>query len=99
MIAESMNLPGVVKTSMRDAPFVSARTHSAALAAVAALIAQEPLTQITVSQCVWAYIKAKHLHDAITKRAISADAPLNAAFDQASVDMFEMTWLINARLQ
>jgi chromatin remodeling complex protein RSC6 len=79
-----------------NAAFMKAMTPSAALAAV---VGSKALPRTEVTKKVWAYIKKNNLQDAKNRRQINADGALSAVFGgKKSVNMFEMTKLINKHL-
>ena len=79
-----------------NAAFMKPMTPSATLAAV---VGPQPLPRTEVTQKLWAYIKKNGLQDATNKRLIVADEALKAVFGgKATVDMFEMTKLVNKHL-
>lgn len=79
-----------------NAAFMKAMTPSAALAAV---VGSKALPRTEVTKKVWAYIKKNGLQDAKNRRQINADGALSAVFGgKKSVNMFEMTKLINKHL-
>ena len=79
-----------------NAAFMKAMTPSAALAAV---VGNKALPRTEVTKKVWAYIKKNNLQDAKNRRQINGDAALQSVFGgKKSVNMFEMTKLINKHL-
>jgi len=70
-------------------------TPSAALAAV---IGAEPVARTQVIKKLWDYIKAQGLQDATNKRAINADAKLQAVFGKPQVTMFELAGIVGKHL-
>ena len=79
-----------------NAAFMKAMNVSPALAAV---VGNKPIPRTEVTKKVWAYIKKNGLQDAKNRRQINADANLKAVFGgKGSVNMFEMTKLINKHL-
>jgi len=79
-----------------NAAFMKAMTPSASLAAV---VGNKPLPRTEVTKKVWAYIKKNNLQDAKNRRQINGDSALQAVFGgKKSVNMFEMTKLINKHL-
>jgi chromatin remodeling complex protein RSC6 len=53
-----------------------------------------------VTKRLWAYIKKNGLQDKKNRRMINADAALKVVFGgKASVNMFEMTKLVNKHLK
>ena len=79
-----------------NAAFMKAMTPSSALAGV---VGNKALPRTEVTKKVWAYIKKNNLQDAKNRRQINADGALQAVFGgKKSVNMFEMTKLINKHL-
>jgi chromatin remodeling complex protein RSC6 len=75
---------------------MQALTPSPSLAAV---IGATPLPRTEVVSKLWAYIKKNKLQDQKNKRMIKADATLKSVFGgKATVNMFEMTKLVNKHL-
>jgi upstream activation factor subunit UAF30 len=80
-----------------NAAFMKAMTPSADLAAV---VGAGALPRTEVTKKVWAYIKKNNLQDKKNKRQINADDKLKKVFGgKASVNMFEMTKLVNKHLK
>lgn len=80
-----------------SAAFMKAMTPSAALSAV---VGSKPLPRTEVTKKLWAYIKKNNLQDKKNRRNINADANLKAVFGgKATVNMFEMTKLVNKHLK
>jgi chromatin remodeling complex protein RSC6 len=80
-----------------NAAFMKPMTPSAALAAVVGPIAQ---ARTEITKKIWGYIKKNKLQDAINRRLIHADERLREVFGgKKSVDMFEMTRLVNKHLK
>ena len=76
-----------------NAAFMKAMTPSPALAEV---VGAKPIPRTEVTKRLWAYIKKNKLQDAKNRRMINADAALKPVFGgKASVNMFEMTRLVN----
>lgn len=48
---------------------------------------------------LWAYIKKNNLQDAKNRRNINADDKLKSLFGKATVNMFEMTKIVNKHLK
>ena len=72
-------------------------TPSAALAEV---VGAKALPRTEVTKKLWAYIKKNKLQDAKNKRMIKADDALKPVFGgKSSVNMFEMTRLVNKHLK
>ena len=87
------------KTSARkpNAAFMAPVTPSAALSEV---VGSKPIPRTEVTKKLWAYIKRNGLQDAKNKRMIKADAALKPVFGgKATVNMFEMTKLVNKHLK
>ena len=77
--------------------FMKPMTPSDALGAV---IGAKPMPRTEVTKKVWAYIKKHKLQDTKNKRQIHADDALKSVFGgKASVNMFEMTKLVNKHLK
>jgi upstream activation factor subunit UAF30 len=67
---------------------------------VAEVVGSKPIPRTEVTKRLWAYIKKNGLQDKKNKRMINADAPLKAVFGgKSSVNMFEMTKLVNRHLK
>jgi upstream activation factor subunit UAF30 len=79
-----------------NAAFLKPLTPSAELAAV---IGSEPLPRTEVTRKIWEYIKKHDLQDPKAKRNIIADAKLKELFGKPSVDMFELTKIVNQHLK
>jgi chromatin remodeling complex protein RSC6 len=75
--------------------FMKALTPSAKLAAV---VGTSPLPRTEVVKKLWAYIKKNNLQDAKNRRNINADAKLKEIFGKPTVNMFEMTKIVNKHL-
>ena len=87
------------KTSARkpNAAFMAPVTPSAALSEV---VGSKPIPRTEVTKKLWAYIKKNGLQDTKNKRMIKADAALKPVFGgKATVNMFEMTKLVNKHLK
>ena len=79
-----------------NAAFMKALTPSEDLAKV---VGAKPLPRTEVVKKLWAYIKKNNLQDKKNKRNINADAALKTVFGgKATVNMFEMTKLVNKHL-
>ncbi len=79
-----------------NAAFMKAMTPSSDLAVI---VGAKPLPRTEVTSKVWAYIKKNNLQDAKDRKKINADASLLKVFGgKKSVDMFEMTRLVNKHL-
>ncbi|MHB1328624.1 MAG: SWIB/MDM2 domain-containing protein [Gemmatimonadales bacterium] len=87
----------VAKKRTPSAAFMKALNPTPALAAV---VGDKPLPRTEVTKRLWAYIKKNKLQDAKNRRNINADANLKAVFGgKATVNMFEMTKLVNKHLK
>jgi chromatin remodeling complex protein RSC6 len=87
------------KTTKRkpSAAFMKPMTPSAALSEV---VGSKPIPRTEVTKKLWAYIKRRNLQDKKNRRMINADAALKPVFGgKASVNMFEMTKLVNKHLK
>jgi chromatin remodeling complex protein RSC6 len=79
-----------------NAAFMKPVTPSAKLAPV---VGTKPIPRTEVTKKLWAYIKKNGLQDKKNKRMIKADENLKAVFGgKATVNMFEMTKLVNKQL-
>ncbi len=76
--------------------FMKALTPSATLAAV---VGSSPMPRTEVVKKLWAYIKKHDLQDAKNRRNINADDKLKPLFGKATVNMFEMTKIVNKHLK
>ena len=80
-----------------NAAFMKPMQPSSALAAV---IGAGAMPRSEVTKKIWAYIKKNNLQDAKNRRQINADDKLKVVFGgKASVDMFEMTKLVNKQMK
>ena len=80
-----------------NAAFMKPMQPSAALGAV---IGAGAMPRSEVTKKIWAYIKKNNMQDAKNRRQINADDKLKVVFGgKASVDMFEMTKLVNKHLK
>jgi len=80
-----------------SAAFMKPMTPSAALAEV---VGSKPLPRTQVTKKLWEYIKKHKLQDKKNRRMINGDASLKAVFGgKSSVNMFEMTKLVNKHLK
>ncbi|MFN8790609.1 MAG: SWIB/MDM2 domain-containing protein [Bdellovibrionales bacterium] len=87
------------KTASKRKPnpaFMKALTPSATLAAV---VGSSPMPRTEVVKKLWAYIKKNNLQDAKNRRNINADDKLKSLFGKATVNMFEMTKIVNKHLK
>jgi upstream activation factor subunit UAF30 len=80
-----------------NAAFMAPVTPDSALGAV---IGEKPMPRTEITKRLWAYIKKNGLQDAKNRRMINADATLKPVFGgKASVNMFEMTKLVNKHVK
>jgi chromatin remodeling complex protein RSC6 len=80
-----------------NAAFMAPMTPSPQLAEV---VGSKPLPRTEVTKKLWAYIKKNGLQDQKNKRMIKADDALKTVFGgKATVNMFEMTKLVNKHLK
>ena len=85
----------------------SKRKPSAALmkpmhptSALAEIVGSKAMPRTEVTKKLWQYIKRKNLQDKKNRRNINADAALKVVFGgKATVNMFEMTKLVNKHLK
>ncbi len=69
-------------------------------AALAEVVGSKPIPRTEVTKKLWAYIKKNKLQDQKNKRMIKADDALKPVFGgKATVNMFEMTKLVNKHLK
>ncbi len=67
---------------------------------LAEVVGSKPIPRTEVTKKLWAYIKKNKLQDQKNKRMIKADDSLKAVFGgKATVNMFEMTKLVNKHLK
>ena len=96
---KSAKKPAAKKKSARkpNAAFMAPVTPSASLSEV---VGTKPIPRTEVTKRLWAYIKKNKLQDAKNRRMIKSDAALKPVFGgKASVNMFEMTKLVNRHLK
>ena len=80
-----------------SAAFMKPMTPSGALAEV---VGSKPIPRTEVTKKLWAYIKKNNLQDPKAKRNIIADEKLGPIFGgKKTVDMFEMTRLVNKHVK
>ena len=80
-----------------NAAFMKPMTPSPALSEV---IGSKAVPRTEVTKKLWAYIKKNKLQDQKNKRMIKADDALKTVFGgKATVNMFEMTKLVNKHLK
>ncbi|PIS02093.1 MAG: hypothetical protein COT85_07535 [Chlamydiae bacterium CG10_big_fil_rev_8_21_14_0_10_42_34] len=66
---------------------------------LAAVVGEGPMPRTEVTKKLWAYIKKNELQDQKNRRNINADEKLSKIFGgKKSVNMFEMTKLVNKHL-
>lgn len=84
-------------TKQRSSKFMQPMKVSEELAAV---VGKGPMPRTEVTKKVWAYIKSRKLQDPKNKRNINPDEKLGKVLGSSkkSVNMFEMTKLINKHL-
>ena len=89
---------GARKTARKpNAAFMRPVTPSPALEEV---VGSKPIPRTEVTKRLWAYIKKNNLQDAKNKRMINSDETLKPVFGgKSSVNMFEMTRLVNKHLK
>ena len=67
---------------------------------LADVVGSKPIPRTEVTKKLWAYIKKNKLQDQKNKRMIKADDTLKAVFGgKSTVNMFEMTKLVNKHLK
>ena len=67
---------------------------------LAEVVGSKAMPRTEVTKKLWAYIKKNGLQDKKNRRMINADAPLKVIFGgKATVNMFEMTKLVNKHLK
>jgi chromatin remodeling complex protein RSC6 len=77
--------------------FMKPMTPSPALSEV---VGDKPIPRTEITKRLWAYIKKNKLQDAKNRRMIKADDALKPVFGgKATVNMFEMTKLVNKHLK
>jgi len=80
-----------------NAAFMAPVTPSAALSEV---VGNKPMPRTEITKRLWAYIKRNGLQDSKNRRMINSDAALKTVFGgKSSVNMFEMTKLVNKHLK
>jgi chromatin remodeling complex protein RSC6 len=69
-------------------------------AMLAEIVGNKPIPRTEVTKRLWAYIKKNKLQDTKNKRMIKSDDKLKPVFGgKPSVNMFEMTKLVNKHLK
>jgi len=67
---------------------------------LADVVGSKPIPRTEVTKRLWAYIKKNKLQDQKNKRMIKSDDALKAVFGgKSTVNMFEMTKLVNKHLK
>jgi chromatin remodeling complex protein RSC6 len=67
---------------------------------LADVVGSKPIPRTEVTKRLWLYIKKNKLQDQKNKRMIKADDTLKAVFGgKSTVNMFEMTKLVNKHLK
>lgn len=66
--------------------------------ALAEIVGKGPMPRTEVTKKLWAYIKKNKLQDPKNKRNIVPDAKLSQVLGKKTVNMFEMTKLVNKHL-
>ena len=80
-----------------NAAFMAPVTPSNTLAEV---VGAKPIPRTEVTKRLWTYIKKNKLQDAKNRRMIKADEALRPVFGgKSTVNMFEMTKLVNKHLK
>lgn len=62
------------------------------------VVGKGPMPRTEVTKKLWAYIKSHKLQDAKNRRNINPDDKLSRVLGKKSVNMFEMTKLVNKHL-
>jgi upstream activation factor subunit UAF30 len=84
-------------TRKPNAAFMRPVTPSPTLAPV---VGSTPIPRTEITKRLWAYIKKHGLQDKKNRRMINADAALKPVFGgKSSVNMFDMTKLVNKQLK
>jgi upstream activation factor subunit UAF30 len=65
---------------------------------LAEIVGPAPLARTEITKRIWDYIKQNNLQNPANKREIIADEKLERVFGVRSVNMFEMTKIINKHL-
>jgi chromatin remodeling complex protein RSC6 len=89
---------GKKKSARRpNAAFMAPVTPDAKLAEV---VGAKPMPRTEITKKLWAYIKKNGLQDKSNRRMINADETLKPVFGgKASVNMFQMTKLVNQHVK
>ncbi len=84
-------------TRKPNAAFMRPVTPSPTLAPV---VGSKPIPRTEITKRLWAYIKKNGLQDKKNRRMINADEALKPVFGgKSSVNMFDMTKLVNKHLK
>ena len=96
-MAKTAKKAGKKSARKPSAAFMAPVTPSAALSEV---VGAKPIPRTEVTKRLWAYIKKNGLQDQKNRRMIKSDEALKPVFGgKASVNMFEMTKLVNKHLK
>jgi chromatin remodeling complex protein RSC6 len=79
-----------------NAAFMAPVTPDAVLSEI---VGAKPIPRTELTKKLWAYIKKNALQDKKNRRMINADAKLKAVFGKPSVNMFEMTKIVNKHVK
>lgn len=82
-------------TKQKNAKFMQPMKLSEDLTAV---VGKGPMPRTEVTKKLWAYIKSHKLQDQKNRRNINPDEKLSKILGKKSVNMFEMTKLVNKHL-
>ncbi|HEY6213972.1 MAG TPA: SWIB/MDM2 domain-containing protein [Vicinamibacterales bacterium] len=66
---------------------------------LAEVVGSKPLPRTELTKKLWAYIKKNGLQDKKNRRMIHADDSLKPVFGKQTVNMFEMTKLVNKHVK
>jgi chromatin remodeling complex protein RSC6 len=67
---------------------------------LAPVVGDKPMPRTEITKRLWAYIKKNDLQDQKNRRMIKADPALKGVFGgKSTVNMFEMTKLVNKHLK
>ena len=82
-------------TKQKNTKFMQPMKLSEELTAV---VGKGPMPRTEVTKKLWAYIKSHKLQDPKNRRNINPDEKLSRLLGKKSVNMFEMTKLVNKHL-
>ena len=68
-------------------------------ATLSMIVGMSPLPRTELTKKLWGYIKRNGLQDKKNRRMINADDKLRPIFGRASVNMFQMTALVNKHVR